>query len=197
MRTVRTAALPPAPGEDQHPALALVNTVQTTPAGSADLIADPELAGSWLTGHSLLPEDVGFGEPCTIRLHALRQALRTLLACATSATPPPAEAIAAVNTALTAAPTAGLLAWDPAQGLHRSARHPLDQATDHLLARIAVDAVDLLTGPGADKLAACGAAPCSRFLVRTHGARQWCSVRCGDRIRAARAYARRTHGSST
>ncbi|MFC4716815.1 CGNR zinc finger domain-containing protein [Glutamicibacter sp. BW77] len=25
----------------------------------------------------------------------------------------------------------------------------------------------------------------------THGRRQWCSTRCGDRVRAARAYARK------
>ncbi|MFC7713379.1 CGNR zinc finger domain-containing protein [Nonomuraea recticatena] len=33
--------------------------------------------------------------------------------------------------------------------------------------------------------------PCNRYLLR-HGRRHWCSIRCGDRARAARAYARRT-----
>ncbi|MFI6014956.1 CGNR zinc finger domain-containing protein [Streptomyces sp. NPDC051243] len=33
--------------------------------------------------------------------------------------------------------------------------------------------------------------PCNRYLFR-HGRRHWCSTRCGDRARAARAYARRT-----
>ncbi|WP_404798560.1 CGNR zinc finger domain-containing protein [Streptomyces pristinaespiralis] len=28
--------------------------------------------------------------------------------------------------------------------------------------------------------------------MRTHGRRHWCSTRCGDRARAARAYARRS-----
>ncbi|GAB2883292.1 hypothetical protein GCM10022245_18400 [Streptomyces mayteni] len=46
----------------------------------------------------------------------------------------------------------------------------------------------------ADLLAACGSAPCDRFLLRTHGRRHWCSTRCGDRARAARAYARRGEG---
>lgn len=35
----------------------------------------------------------------------------------------------------------------------------------------------------------------NRYLLR-HGRRHWCSVRCGDRARAARAYARRT-GAAT
>ncbi|MDN5936022.1 MAG: CGNR zinc finger domain-containing protein [Nitrosospira sp.] len=30
-----------------------------------------------------------------------------------------------------------------------------------------------------------------RFLLKTHGRRQWCSTRCGDRVRAARSYARK------
>ncbi|WP_344969397.1 CGNR zinc finger domain-containing protein [Streptosporangium fragile] len=39
-------------------------------------------------------------------------------------------------------------------------------------------------------MTACGSPPCNRYLLR-HG-RHWCSVRCGDRARAARAYARRS-----
>ncbi|MGH8795007.1 MAG: CGNR zinc finger domain-containing protein, partial [Stackebrandtia sp.] len=95
------------------------------------------------------------------------------------------------NNAIASAPTARLLVWDRRRGMHRSAKHPLDQATERVLAVIAADAADLLCGSDADKLAACGAPRCSRFLLRTHAARQWCSVRCGDRVRAARAYARR------
>jgi len=36
-----------------------------------------------------------------------------------------------------------------------------------------------------------GADFCQRFFLRTHARRQWCSTRCGDRVRAARAYARK------
>ncbi|WP_245700613.1 CGNR zinc finger domain-containing protein [Geodermatophilus siccatus] len=57
---------------------------------------------------------------------------------------------------------------------------------------LAAGAADLLTGPDAERLAAFGSPPCNRYLLRTHGRRQWCSVRCGDRARAARAYARRS-----
>jgi predicted RNA-binding Zn ribbon-like protein len=56
------------------------------------------------------------------------------------------------------------------------------------LAALAGDAIELATGDEA--LVACGAPDCIRFLVRNHGKRQWCSTRCGDRVRAARHYAR-------
>lgn len=59
---------------------------------------------------------------------------------------------------------------------------------DHALATLAADA-DLLTCPDADRRLR--PHPCNRYLLR-HGRRHWCSTRCGDRARAARAYARRS-----
>ena len=185
-------ALPPAPGELEHPALGLVNTVHTTTAGTTDLIEDPHQASRWLIERELLALDTRLGASCATRLRALREEIRSLLTSATQTSPPTYDAIAALNTALTAAPTTQLLTWAPDHGWRTVTPHPLDRAPDHLLALLARDAVDLLTGSDADKITMCGAAPCSRFLLRTHGARQWCSVRCGDRVRAARAYARRT-----
>jgi predicted RNA-binding Zn ribbon-like protein len=92
---------------------------------------------------------------------------------------------------MTRVPTASLLRWDDAHGLHRTAVHPTTQILDHALAALAADAAELLTGPDAERLAACASPPCNRYLLRTHGRRHGCSVRCGDRTRAARAYARR------
>jgi predicted RNA-binding Zn ribbon-like protein len=106
-------------------------------------------------------------------------------------TPAPSGALAAVNDALTRAPAAALLHWDPARGLHRRAAHPTDQILDHALAALATNAADLLTGPDAPRLTPCASPPCIRYFLR-HGRRQWCSTRCGDRVRAARAYARKT-----
>ncbi|WP_430408092.1 CGNR zinc finger domain-containing protein [Glutamicibacter halophytocola] len=56
---------------------------------------------------------------------------------------------------------------------------------------MAEDAASLLSGDEADQLSQCEAEPCTRFFLRTHGRRQWCSTRCGDRVRAARSYARK------
>ncbi|MEV0663763.1 CGNR zinc finger domain-containing protein [Actinomadura luteofluorescens] len=188
--------LPPAPGDDRSLALALANTWLVTPAGTTDMIGDRELATAWLVERDLIDSELTLGDPCTARLRTLRHSIRELLTALTQKEPAPQHALTAVNDALTAVPRAQLLAWGPEQGLYRRRLHPLDQATDHVLAEVAADAADLLTGPDVPRLAACAAEPCSRFLVRTHGARLWCSVRCGDRVRAARAYARRRRPSS-
>ncbi|KDN82153.1 CGNR zinc finger domain-containing protein [Kitasatospora cheerisanensis] len=99
--------------------------------------------------------------------------------------------MAVLNGALTATPATPLLHWDAERGLHRTLPHPADPIAIQAMARLAADAAELLTGPDAVRLAACGGAPCSRYYVRTHAARHWCSTRCGDRVRAARAYAKK------
>jgi predicted RNA-binding Zn ribbon-like protein len=186
---VAPTALPPAPGVDRYRSLGFADTAATLPVGqSYDLLAAPESAMRWLAAHDLTTPDVRLYEVCAQRLRTLRGHIRALFAARVDTTTPPEESLRAVNEALTAVPTAPLLAWDGARGLRRVQAHPTDQAVNHALATLAADAADLLTGPDADILAA----PCDRFLLRTHGRRHWCSTRCGDRARAARAYARRS-----
>ncbi|MGI5427192.1 ABATE domain-containing protein [Streptomyces sp. CA-179760] len=190
---VASTALPPAPGADRYRSLDFADTAATLPAGqSYDLLAAPESAMRWLAAHDLTTPDVQLYEVCAERMRTLRGHIRALFTARIDTTTPPEESLRAVNEALTAVPTAPLLAWDGAQGLRRVQAHPTDQAVNHALATLAADAADLLTGPDAGILAACGSAPCDRFLLRTHGRRHWCSTRCGDRVRAARAYARRS-----
>ncbi|GAB3956117.1 CGNR zinc finger domain-containing protein [Streptomyces sparsus] len=189
---IKDAALPPAPGVDQHRSLGFADTAVTLPAGqSYDLLAAPGSARRWLVSHDLTSRDVQLYEVCASRMRTLRGHVRALFAARVEGVAPPEESLRAVNQALTAVPTAPLLAWDGAQGLRRVTAHPTDQAVNHALATLAADAADLLTGPDVALLAVCGSPPCDRFLLRTHGRRHWCSTRCGDRARAARAYARR------
>ncbi|MFE2500050.1 ABATE domain-containing protein [Streptomyces scopuliridis] len=189
--------LPAAPGSDRYRSLGFADTAATLPASqSYDLLAAPGPAMCWLTAHELATPEVQLYEVCAQRLRTLRDHVRALFAAHVEGTAPLEEHLRAVNEALTSAPTAPLLAWDLEQGLRRVQTHPIDQAVSRALAALAADAADLLTGPEAGLLAVCGAAPCDRFLLRTHGRRHWCSTRCGDRVRAARAYARRT-GAST
>lgn len=188
----RTALLP-APGADQHCSLDFADTAATLPGGqSYDLLADPESAMHWLATHDLTPPDVQLYDVCAQRMRTLRHHIRALFTARVNGPTAPEESLRAVNEALTAVPTAPLLAWDGPQGPYRVHAHPTDQAVNHALAALAADAADLLTGQDADLLASCGSTPCDRFLLRTHGRRHWCSTRCGDRARAARAYARRT-----
>ncbi|QMU73088.1 ABATE domain-containing protein [Streptacidiphilus sp. P02-A3a] len=188
-------APPPAPGADRHVALDFANTTLTMPGGvRLDLLGSPAQATGWLVDHRLAPPDAELMELCAGRLRTLRDHVRELLAARIDDGAPPAPALAALNEALTLAPAVDLLAWDEAAGPRRVRPHPADRIAEHAMARIAADAVDLLTAADADRLAGCGAGDCSRYLLRTHAARHWCSVRCGDRIRAARSYARRTQG---
>jgi len=56
------------------------------------------------------------------------------------------------------------------------------------LARIAQESIALLGGTDAAKLRACYAPGCVLYFVKTHPRREWCSVACGNRARAARHY---------
>ena len=183
---------PAAPGAESHPALDLADSVLTAPGGQVlDLVDTPEDATRWLAERHLIPADGRLHEICATRLRTLRQHIRALLTARVDRTLPPPEAVAAVNDALSKVPTAAPLRWVSSAGPYRIAPHPVDQIVDHALGVLAADAADLLTGPDADRLAACDSPPCTRFLLR-NGRRQWCSIRCGDRARAARAYARRS-----
>ncbi|WP_414939038.1 CGNR zinc finger domain-containing protein [Amycolatopsis sp. cmx-11-51] len=184
--------LPPAPGAEQYVALALANTAIALPGGQCvDLLGTPAAVTDWLVDQGLAPIDAGLREMCASLVRSLREQVRILLASRSCSQPAPQSALNAVNDALSKVPTAELLHWDPIRGLYRAASHPITQIVEHALATLAANAADLLTGPDAERIAACGSAPCSRFFLR-NGRRQWCSVRCGDRARAARAYARRS-----
>lgn len=188
----RQAALPPAPGADAYVSLGFVDTVVTLPGGQVyDLLASPASAMRWLGSHALTAPEVQLFDLCTERMRSLRGQVRVLFAAYVEGAVPPEAAVHAVNGALTRVPIAALLAWDATAGPHRAPAHPTDQAVNHALAVLAADAAQLLTGPDAGRLAQCEAQPCDRFLVRTHGRRQWCSTRCGDRARAARARQRK------
>ncbi len=186
----------PASGAERYPALDFVNSAVALPGGQfIDLLGSPAEADRWLAERGLAPRDVDLREMCATRLRSLREQIRALFAARVCGRPAPPAALSAVNDALTRTPTAALLEWDERTGPYRAAPHPTTQILDHALAALAADAADLLTGPDAERLTACGSTPCTRYLLR-HGRRHWCSTRCGDRARAARAYARRTQGGS-
>ncbi len=184
---------PPAQGEEEHLSLALANSAIALPGGhTIDLLGTPAQTNRWLTERGLAPVDAGMREMCAAQLRSLREQIRSLFASRTEGLPALPAAITAINDAMTRVPTAPLLRWDDKTGPYRTAPHPTTAIVDHALATLAADAADLLTGPTADRLTACGSTPCNRYLLR-HGRRHWCSTRCGDRARAARAYARRTN----
>ncbi|WP_205302751.1 CGNR zinc finger domain-containing protein [Nonomuraea montanisoli] len=185
--------LPPAPGAEDYLAIDFVNSAIALPGGHfIDLLGTPATTNQWLTERGLAPADAGVQEMCATQLRSLREHLRALFAARVAGLPPLPAALSAVNDALTKAPTAALLQWDDTNGPYRAAPCPTNEILDRALATLAANAADLLTAPDADRLTSCGSTPCNRYLLR-HGRRHWCSTRCGDRARAARAYARRSH----
>jgi predicted RNA-binding Zn ribbon-like protein len=190
------SVLPPAPGAQAYLALDFVNSAIALPGGQyIDLLGTPEATNLWLTARGLAPAEAGIQEMCTTQLRSLREHLRALFSARVAGLPVLPAALSAVNDALSRAPTAALLYWDEKNGPYRAAPCPTNEILDRALAALAANAADLLTGPDAERLTPCGSAPCNRYLLR-HGRRHWCSIRCGDRARAARAYARRTRSKA-
>ncbi|MFG2949128.1 CGNR zinc finger domain-containing protein [Streptomyces adustus] len=190
--TSEEGGIPVAPGADRYPALDLANSAVALPGGQVlDLLGTPAAATRWLVDHGLAPAEAELRETCAAQLRSLREQIRALIASRIDGHPAPGSALNGLNDALTRAPAVSLLHWDATRGLHRALSHPTTRIVERALATLATDAADLLTGSDADRLTACGSPPCNRYLLR-HGRRHWCSTRCGDRARAARAYARRT-----
>jgi len=121
---------------------------------------------------------------------ALRAAVREALQAALDGKPVPAAALEVVNDMAGRAP-ASPFAVANADGPPRAeTRYHTPAATDVALATIAADAIELLTGPDAEHLRACGAPGCVLMFLKDHPRRTWCSATCGNRVRQARHYRR-------
>ncbi|GCB42834.1 ABATE domain-containing protein [Streptomyces sp. NL15-2K] len=178
------------PGEERYVSLALVNTRFTLSHGPVDLLDDAEAAHLWLVRHALLPDRAALTGRQFGRLLALREALRSLFEAWASRAVPAAGTLATLNSALAAAPATPRLAWT-ADGPHRADEPDTGNPAGAALSLLAEDATDLLTGSEADQLTECTAQGCARWFLRSHAARRWCTTKCGNRVRAARAYAAR------
>ena len=186
------SVLPPAPGAEQYLALDFVNSAIALPGGQyIDLLGTPATASRWLAHRRLAPADTEVQEMCVTQLRSLREHVRSLFAARVAGLLALPTALSAVNDALSRAPTAALLLWDEKAGPYRAAMCPTNEILEHALASLAANTADFLTDLDAECLIRCDSSPCNRYLLR-RGRRHWCSTRCGDRARAARAYARRT-----
>lgn len=182
-----------APGEADHPSIALVNSAGRVDSNSQDdLLGSPDETTAWMVDHDLAASDAEVQEYCGNRLRDFRDDVRSVLEAAVAGKAPPPDVLEAVNAAMRLTPALEMLSWVPGVGFGLQQDHPETRAVEHAMATVAADLRALLTGPDAPMLAVCADPSCGRFLLRTHARRHWCSKRCGDRIRAARAYARRT-----
>lgn len=182
----------------------LLNTVRDREQGGRETLRTPADLAAWLR-EAGLPGDPSDEDLRAVR--RLREAIDLLAFPAAgpgrpapgahaTAEPGPAEplprtaaeATETINAAIATAPPVPRLVLD-AEG--RPAVAPPQESTAAALARIAVDAVDLLGG--GELLRICAAHDCGvRFVDRSPARnRQWCSMRrCGNRTKARRHYGR-------
>jgi predicted RNA-binding Zn ribbon-like protein len=189
-------ALEAVPGEAAYGAIALVNTRLLRSGTMVDLLADLPAAGAWLELHTQYGGGIVLSSAEAGQLIELRESIRALFEAHTTGERPPPRGMATVNVAAAAAPLVPALMWTTS-GTPRIAELRLGRSAGiKAMAHLAADAMNLLTSPSAADLTPCGAHGCIRWFLRTHGSRQWCSNRCGDRVRAARHYARHHPGDN-
>ncbi len=168
-------------------AVDLANTIKVADPGKELLVDDDANTGFWELQADRLPE--GAATPDRRQTLRLREAVRSVLLSHLDSSRLDRDAVTIVNAhaaaasafpqLVTGAGTERRTSWTPSTGARLS------------LAAAAVSAIDVVTGPAADRLRACGSDKCSMLFVATHAKRVWCSPKsCGNRERVAR-HARR------
>lgn len=172
-------------------ALDLANTVTVAKGPTVELLVDDERhAAFWaLQAHRLPP---GAAAPSPSQTADLRGAVRSVLVSRLEDRPLDRSAVSVVNAAAAAAPSSPQLALGTgSRGAERRTSWATADAVALTLGAVAGSAIDVVTGPSADRLRVCASDACSLLFVATHAKRQWCSSAvCGNRERVAR-HARR------
>lgn len=183
----RTWVLP-----DEPVPVRLMSTIWADTAGLHDDFQAPADVDAWLDA---LGFDRGGATTSAAefeRARLLRDAVRRLAAHVTGDDRPAAasavesihRAMAAVNATAAELPVARLALHDGALGFTAD---PTVSPVIAYLAAVADEARHLLV-EDADALRACHAPGCVLYFVKTHPRREWCSIACGNRARAARHY---------
>jgi predicted RNA-binding Zn ribbon-like protein len=174
----------------------LMNTIWADRVGVHDDLRTPSDLAAWLAAIGAADGPLRVTRNDVAPACRLRDALRRIAAMCTDDTRATAAsaiedidvAIAEINSHVTASPPAAQLA------LHKGrlvAQTPLvGPAMTRTLGAIASDAIALFTAPDSPQLRACQAPGCVLYFVKDHPRREWCSVACGNRARAARHYRR-------
>ena len=184
----------------------LMGTIHADADGVHDELRTLADVDQWLDAAGLDRAGANATERELAKARALRDALRRLAAhvtrdsrqAAASATTDVQAAVDQVNSTAAELPAPVLTLRDGRLALSLpplgAPEGPSPVTTG--LARVAEQAAGLLGGPDAARLRACYAPGCVLYFIKTHPRREWCSVACGNRVRAARHYQRvRGHGA--
>ncbi len=176
---------------DEVAPIRLMATVWADTSGLHDDLASREGLDAWLSEAGVGSEPSSAAELALAR--RLRDAVRRLAAQVTgderqtahSPTRELAAALGDLNDLVAHLPVPQLAFVD---GALRETSSADSSAVVTALARLARESIALLGGPDAAKLRACYAPGCVLYFMKTHPRREWCSVTCGNRARAARHY---------
>lgn len=193
----------------QRPVMELASTIRHDGEGGVvDDLATVRGTTRWIQQQAGLPSAGGLVADEELRdgIVGVRRAVRALFARVVSPAPPSpadahllmpaAEALDRLNAAAARELVAPQLDW-PTEGA--PAARLLSAEDDprvRLVAALARDAVDFLSGPEREQLRACHAPRCVRYFIKSHGRQEWCRPSCGNRARVARHY-ERTRGAAT
>ncbi len=173
-----------------HLALDFANTVRRRGMRYTELITGPGALTEWLAHqHGRLSAPAPVDEELTARFRTARDPALRVLRAAAAGQPLPGAEVAAVNTALLAAPPIRVL--DLAPGPPRIVRTGRVDPATQLLSDTAAAVVDLLTTPIRTDLTLCDAPGCGQLYLRARPNQQWCNPHCGTRARGQRLTDRR------
>ncbi|MFC8949314.1 CGNR zinc finger domain-containing protein [Streptomyces rochei] len=158
-----------------------------------EVLHRPEDLVDWV-GRSRLPGglELTVEQADVRRARTLRDALLLLTVDRAHGRPLRPEHVAVVNAAAAEAPLAARIEADGTRGWAPGATGA------RLLSTVARDAIDLFTGPYADRVRECGADDCRLLFVDTSrpGRRRWCAMEhCGNREKARAHRARQAPGT--
>ena len=177
----------------------LMGTIWADTDGLHDDLDTPFGLAAWMDAVGIQHSDTLASPEELAEARALRDSIRCLAAHQTDDTRPAAVSRADVawsvdvlNAAAARLPAAQLRIENNA--FRRATPNPA--AVLAALAGVATEAVDLFGGTDAHKLRACQAPGCVLYFVKTHPRREWCSIACGNRARAARHYHRRRQATA-
>ncbi len=175
---------------DSHTALAFVNTRKDRPVGLVETLGDPAAASAWLAHELGYAQTHPLGNAEYERLVVLRDSAQRLLRARLAGSPPAPDDLLLLNQTNAAAPRCDQLDEDWRTSLRFDGSRSADPCDlTELLAALANATISLAADSSAN-LAECGAEDCVVLFLRTDPRQRWHSERCGNRMRAARSYAR-------
>lgn len=191
----------PAPSELAFPfasgrlCLDFVGTLGKRHRGGIERLRTPDDLARWVVAAALLDAAPPASDDDLENARALREAIYRAVQAVRGGETPTADDVAAIN------------AWAARPALApqldrtgRARRWVAERPVAAALAAVARDAVDLLSGPLADRISQCAGPDCSALFVDTSrpGHRRWCSMEtCGNRAKKAAYRARHTSGNAS